>query len=321
MSKKRKAKETILPVQSRRTENTIIASITTPTAPLSAFAAARAKAKIATSDRVDHEAEDGSAESAEKSKSKKLKIAKSSTSRTPARRKGKDNKLVQEDAIDTENVFSQLASSSRHAMPEPYKLPIQDQDYDSDDPSDEGRETDVVLSETLNDERIVQMSSWSPMKENYVSDNPETERISMNNGETLSILGQYRLRVQEGVIIVAGAFLAAGAPALEVYAPSTSSIPVIKCIKFEGAVLEISSIRPGENAIEILERLSPLYSSGTSAIWGRVTDSEQSFFKVCDCLEMKLHPQLRNPRFLTHSQYRKPAVFYLWMFLRHGRSV
>lgn len=286
MSKKRKATGTNLPVQSRITEKAITASVTIPTAPLSAFAAARAKAKLASSDPVVHDevTQSISVETTEKKKSKKLKIAKPPQPRTPARRKEKATKLDEDNAIDDEDIFSQFASSSKHSIPEPYKLPKQDQDYESDDDS----EQEVAMVDAVDDEQIVQMSSWSPTKENCVRGESKNERISMDNGETLSIWGSYRLQVHEGLIIIAGAFLAAEAPTLEVYAHSTSSIPVIKCIKSEGAVIEISSIRADEHTTEVLDRVSPLYSPETSAIWGRSTDSQQSFSKVRHCLGLNL---------------------------------
>jgi hypothetical protein len=292
MSKKRKAQDIILPVQSRSTENAITASITVPTAPLSAFAAARAKAKVASSNPVDRLPQDEALENisvgtAAVPNSKKLKQPKLSQLRTRARRKEKDNRPDQDYAIDTEDLFSRLPSSSRHSMPELNRLPDQGRDYDFDDLSNQ-EAAEAVLPEDLDDERIVQMSTWSPTKENHVLFRSKSERLTMNNGETLSIWGQYRLQVHEGVIIVAGAFLAAGAPGLEVHAPSTSSIPVIKCIKFEGAVIEISDIRADEHTTEALERISLLYSPESSAIWGRVTDSQPSFFKVRHCIKVSL---------------------------------
>lgn len=296
MSKKRKANETNLSVQSRRTENVITASVTVSTAPLSAFAAARAKAKLAGSDPVVHDevTETVSVKATEKKKTKKLKLAKRSQSQTPARRKEKVTRLDQDDAIDKQDVFSQLASSSKHSMPEPYRLPNQDQDYVSDDVSEQ-ETAEVAMVDAMDDERILRMSSWAPTKDNCVYGNPQNERVSMNNGETLSVWGRYRLQVHEGLIIIAGAFLAAGAPALEVHALATSSIPVIKCIKSEGAVIEISTIRANEHTTEVLDRVSPLYNPETGAIWGRVTDSQQSFSKVRHCIEVKLYSKLRNP--------------------------
>jgi hypothetical protein len=294
MSKKRKAQETNLPVQSRRSENTITTSVTIPTAPLSAFAAARAKAKIASSEPAHPFAQDGAVESVSAStgetyKPKKIKIAKSAQPRTTTRRKEKENNQEQDDAIDPEDVFSQLPSSSKHSMPEPYKLPDRGHDYESDDLSEQ-EPTDATLPAESIDERVIQMSTWSPKKENFIFSNSKSEQLSMNNGETLSILGQYRLKVHEGVIIVAGAFLAAGAPALEICASSTSSVPVIKCIKFEGALIEISHIQTDDHTTEALERVSPLYSPENSSMLGRVTDSQASFFKVRHCIEVTCYP-------------------------------
>lgn len=296
MSKKRKANESNLPpVQSKRTEIAITASVAIPTAPLSAFAAARAKAKLDSSDPVVHDeiAHSISVEMKEKKNEKRPEVAKPLQPRTLAQRKEKVTELDQDDAIDEEDVFSQLASSSRHSMPEPYKLPNEDQEYESDVVS-ELETAEVAMVHAGDDERIVQMSSWSQTKENCVHGNSNSERIAMNNGQTLSVWGQYRLQVLQGLIIIAGTFLAAEAPALEVYAPLTSSIPVLKCIKSEGALIEISSIRADEHTTEVLNRVSPLYSPGTSAIWCRSTDSQQSFSKVRHCLDIKLYTQLRN---------------------------
>ncbi|TLD19378.1 Pre-mRNA cleavage complex II Clp1 [Venturia nashicola] len=264
-------------------ENAISASITIPTAPLSAFAAARAKAKLASSGPVVHDevARNISVETTGKKKTKRSKIANPSQPQSPPRRKEKVAKLDQDDAFDEEHVFSQFVSFSKHSMPEPYKPPSRDHDYESDEVS-ELATAEVVMVDAVSDEQTVPMSSWSQTKGNCVYGNSKCERLSMENGETLSIWGRYRLQVHEGLVTIAGAFLAAEAPALEVHAPSTSSIPVIKCIKSEGAVIEVSSIRADEHTTEVLERLSSLYNPETSAIWARFTDSQQSFSKILD---------------------------------------
>jgi hypothetical protein len=298
MSKKRKVLETNLPVQSRVTENDSTASVTIPTAPLSAFAAARARATTASSDSVhplvqDEVTSNSSAGISRTSKSKKLKTTKSSQLQTPSRRKEKEVRAERDDAIDPEDVFSRLPSSSKHSMPEPYKHPAQGQNDGFDDGSDQEIE-EAVLPEVPYIERVIQMSTWSPTKDNFISGNSQCERLSMNNGETLSIWGQYRLQVHEGVIIVAGAFLAAGSPAIKVCAPSTSSVPVIKCIKFEGAVIEISEIKADEHTPEVLQKVSPLYGPEYSASLGRTTDLQPSFFKVRHCVEVMPFSQLRN---------------------------
>ncbi|QDS71458.1 hypothetical protein FKW77_003926 [Venturia effusa] len=207
MSKKRKSNETNLLSQPGTTDKTIPASVTNPTAPLSAFAAARAKVKLASSDFVVHDEvmQSIAVETTEEKKAKKVKkvkIAKLSPSRATTRRKEKIARLDRDTAVEEENVFSQLTSFSKHLMPEPYTLPERDHDHELNDVSEE-ETAEVATADTMDDDRIVQMSSWTLTTENCVHGETENQRILMNNGETLSVCGHYRLQVHEGLIIIA----------------------------------------------------------------------------------------------------------------------
>jgi polynucleotide 5'-hydroxyl-kinase GRC3/NOL9 len=76
--------------------------------------------------------------------------------------------------------------------------------------------------------------------------------------QTLALLGHYDLWVKRGVVSLMGAKLHPSSKLHRVYAPSTHSLPVIKCVSgIDGeAEVEITSCNSG---IARLRELSPLY--------------------------------------------------------------
>jgi hypothetical protein len=274
MSRKRKAQETIFPVQSKRNGNAVSVTADVPAAPLSAFAAARARAAIANSEPVEAQplrepAHSPALEAGEARKSKKPRKPKS-------RRRDENINFQPHEFIDSDDVFSQLPASTSYPMPEPDDFWDPSQDYLSDDLSHQEPE-EAARPELSVSAPPVRFSTWTPTKHNIISSTPNCDRFFMSNGETLCILGQYRLRVHDGLVTVAGVFLAQGAAAVDVFAPATSSLPVIKCISSEGAEIELSHpIGHTKVSISGLGRLSPLYGS----ICGNSLDSKFPFTKV-----------------------------------------
>ncbi|OOQ86539.1 Polynucleotide 5'-hydroxyl-kinase grc3 [Penicillium brasilianum] len=90
----------------------------------------------------------------------------------------------------------------------------------------------------------------------YADDN--TMCIRIKEKTNLALLGQYDLWVKRGVVSLMGAKLHPSARVYRVYAPSTHSLPVIKCVSgVEGeAEVEIKSCKSG---LTRLRDISPLY--------------------------------------------------------------
>lgn len=106
--------------------------------------------------------------------------------------------------------------------------------------------------------------------------------------KNLALLGQYDLWVKRGVVSLMGAKLHASSQLHRVYAPSTHSLPVIKCVSgIDGdAEVEIKSCNSG---IARLRDLSPLYqriwtgdntAADKSTLKGTTKDSKRSFSVV-----------------------------------------
>lgn len=104
----------------------------------------------------------------------------------------------------------------------------------------------------------------------------------------MAILGQYDLWVKRGVVSLMGAKLHPSSRVYRVYAPSTHSLPIIKCVAgVEGeAEIELKSCNSG---LSRLRDLSPLYQrvwNGKNTVADKVSlkgtalDSRRSFSLV-----------------------------------------
>lgn len=107
--------------------------------------------------------------------------------------------------------------------------------------------------------------------------------------QNLALVGQYDLWVKRGVVSLMGAKLHPSPKIYRVYAPSTHSLPVIKCVSgMDGAAeVEIKSCKSG---LSQLRDVSPLYQKiwngqNTSAdklsLKTAPKDSRRSFSVVC----------------------------------------
>ena len=72
------------------------------------------------------------------------------------------------------------------------------------------------------------------------------------------LIGQYDIWVKRGVVSLMGAKLHASPKVYRVYAPSTHSLPVIKCVTGVSAKAEVE-IQSVHSGIHQLKDLSPLY--------------------------------------------------------------
>lgn len=104
--------------------------------------------------------------------------------------------------------------------------------------------------------------------------------------QTLTFIGIYDIWVKRGVISLMGAKLAPSPKTYRVYAPSTHSLPVIKCVSgVEGyAEVEISSCTSG---LPRLRKLAPVYNRIWNVVGSpgdkEISDepSQRSFSPVC----------------------------------------
>jgi polynucleotide 5'-hydroxyl-kinase GRC3/NOL9 len=72
------------------------------------------------------------------------------------------------------------------------------------------------------------------------------------------ILGQYEISVQKGQITLLGSTLRASKSVHRIYAPSTHSLPVIRCLATDVDGAEIR-LHQSESGLRSLKALSPLF--------------------------------------------------------------
>ncbi|OKP14661.1 Polynucleotide 5'-hydroxyl-kinase grc3 [Penicillium subrubescens] len=122
-------------------------------------------------------------------------------------------------------------------------------------------------------------------KSNIIYADDDTMCVRIKEKTNLALLGQYELWVKRGVVSLMGAKLHPSARAFRVYAPSTHSLPVIKCVSgVDGeAEVEIKSCKSG---LARLRDFSPLYQKiwngeNTAAdkitLKGALKDSRRTF--------------------------------------------
>jgi hypothetical protein len=249
MSKKRKAEGINLEAPGRRSPNA------SATVPLSAFAAAKAKAKIGTSSyRVApglHEEGLDTTEDERKIEASKnitpLKTAKSTKLRRDKSQPSLDSesqitasvrtrKVLQKDDIVEQNLSQRPGGSNGRVLAE--------QEMDGSTPG-----------------QNIRLSSWTPTSTNILSFTPKAEQLRLFYGQTLAILGHYKLKVLDGLVTVSGTFLTSASSEQEILAVSIVAVPPIKCISSSGAEIEISHLPSRRRTFQDLQRLSPLFSN------------------------------------------------------------
>ncbi|CAI7617709.1 unnamed protein product [Penicillium pancosmium] len=91
----------------------------------------------------------------------------------------------------------------------------------------------------------------------------------------LALLGQYDIWIKRGVVSLMGAKLHPSAHAYRVYAPSTHSLPVIKCVSGVDGEAEVE-LKSCNNGLARLRDISPLYQR----VWnGQNTTADNATFK------------------------------------------
>lgn len=113
----------------------------------------------------------------------------------------------------------------------------------------------------------------------------------------MAVLGQYDLWVKRGVVSVMGAKLHPSSQVYRVYAPSTHSLPVIKCVAGVDGEAEVE-LKSCNSGLSRLRDVSPLYQrvwngENTAAdkvsLKGAAVDSRRSFSVVSPFLCLTLN--------------------------------
>ncbi|KAL4895556.1 polynucleotide 5'-hydroxyl-kinase grc3 [Aspergillus ambiguus] len=174
----------------------------------------------------------------------------------------KDSKRVSEKQTPVEEELEEQESSE----PEGNDVPLDDADrYES--PADTPA---LVEAFTLSKTRL--------NKSNIVYSDEHTLCVRIKEKMSLVLIGHYDLWVKRGVVSLMGAKLHPSPRLYRVYAPSTHSLPVIKCVAGVDGAAEVE-IKSGDSGIYRLRDLSPLYQR----IWnGSNTSADKITLKHAD---------------------------------------
>ncbi|KAI9373292.1 hypothetical protein BJX61DRAFT_390822 [Aspergillus egyptiacus] len=137
-------------------------------------------------------------------------------------------------------------------------------------------------------------------KSNIVYSDEDTLCVRIREKMSIVLTGQYDVWVKRGVVSIMGAKLHPSPRVYRVYAPSTHSLPVVKCVSgVDGAAeVEFKSCRSG---ISRLRDLSPLYQR----IWNSTNTSADKFSLK------KVDPSTRRTFSVLHTSADDPLKRHL----------
>jgi polynucleotide 5'-hydroxyl-kinase GRC3/NOL9 len=265
MSKKRKA-EGLNSISPRKISPNAISTV-----PLSAFAAAKAKAQNGHLARLAgmgfHEAS--------------LETSKGQRNLRSSKDAGSSKLGGAHDQRDSDS------SPQSGTLPEGDKLLELNQRFESEKSSAQNTELE---QETITKQNI-KLSSWTPTSTNIISRTTEAERLHLTYGQTLTVLGYYKLKVLNGLVTILGAFLTPSSMEHEVLTTSVSALPSIKCISSAGAEIELFHIPSHERHLQSLQQLSPLFenilhSSTNSGSFAKVLQNAASEMSNINCIQI-----------------------------------
>ncbi|KAG9237868.1 hypothetical protein BJ875DRAFT_480926 [Amylocarpus encephaloides] len=104
----------------------------------------------------------------------------------------------------------------------------------------------------------VALSTFIPRRDNIKELEDGGLLIKLAPGERLVILGQYRITVRRGTITLQGAGMHSDSRSYNVYAASSHSLPVIRCLTTQTGHSQIC-LRPLDRGLNSLQALSPLF--------------------------------------------------------------
>ncbi|KAJ5608918.1 hypothetical protein N7528_009485 [Penicillium herquei] len=138
-------------------------------------------------------------------------------------------------------------------------------------------------------------------KNNIVYADEDTLCIRIKEKMNLALLGQYDLWVKRGVVSLMGAKLHPSPRVYRVYAPSTHSLPLIKCVSGVDGEAEVE-IKSCNSGLSRLRDVSPLYQkiwNGQNTVADKLTlkgaskDSRRSFSVLYTSADDHLNRHLR----------------------------
>ena len=119
------------------------------------------------------------------------------------------------------------------------------------------------------------LSTWQPEGQNVLHSTATSVTVRLTNGQKLSLIGNYDLRVSTGMITLYGAELGPALESYRVYAPSTHALPVVECVSEIAAEVEISQLK---HTLAPLAKLSPSYRR----IWNKRSIQQGSCHNAVD---------------------------------------
>ncbi|KAK0934498.1 Polynucleotide 5'-hydroxyl-kinase grc3 [Friedmanniomyces endolithicus] len=176
---------------------------------------------------------------------------------------------------------ARLAKHSNHVPA--YEVPLEDRELLLDatllarvpyDGSHEGTTSDVesepVDAVAVPKPKPITIARLPTSGKGVVKEGPDGRlTVTLRNNETATYVGEYDLRVLDGIASIYGAVLVPTSSPRRVYAPSTHALPVI-IGRRDGTVVEVLHV---ESTIRVLDKLSPLFRN----IWRREDDPKRTF--------------------------------------------
>lgn len=188
--------------------------------PISAFAAAKAKAQAWRESKEDAHDADSNDEDG-----------------------GSEN--VDSDLGDP--LFIRESEMEAHTEPELYL----------DEADDVGLEDSPPSSLTDSAFQNICLSTFIPSSANVTQESNKAVVIHLEPNDSITLLGHFELWVKSGCVSLYGAKLPPGRARYTVYAPATHSLPCITCWPLTNSEIEIW--KSGNSSIRLLSRISPLY--------------------------------------------------------------
>ncbi|OGE53028.1 hypothetical protein PENARI_c008G07484 [Penicillium arizonense] len=290
-----------------------------PLSAFAAFAARKARQQQVLEPAVPKEAPQAVAASEPPSKKRRRSLEVAETEPNGERRPRTRAAKKQDEPLPAEKTPEQPTRVTRshksEAQPEPENAP-EESDVESEqeevanaDEMDEDEVASVVgdadgyesPAETPAELQNFPLSKARLSKNNIVYSDGNTLCVRIKERANLALIGHYDIWVKRGVVSLMGAKLHPSADVHRVYAPSTHSLPVIKCVSgIDGeAEVELKSCSSG---IARLRDLSPLYQKiwagqNTAAdkitLKGAANDSKRTFSVLYTSSDDTLNRHLR----------------------------
>ncbi|PTU25177.1 hypothetical protein P175DRAFT_0451630 [Aspergillus ochraceoroseus IBT 24754] len=246
-------------------------------APVSAFAARKARQQQAQAQAVEASVKPAHTESAGEPPSKKPRRSLDDKTIAQPIVEERQTRSQKQKALKTEEVplkkNEDITRKARDRKPEP----VVSSDHEEQGPSDEGSEDEDAIVEEAGVMSVSEngdgyespadtpvqtvefpLSKARLNKNNIVYSDEDTLCVRIREKLSFVLIGQYDLWVKRGVVSLMGAKLHPSPRVYRVYAPSTHSLPVLKCVSGVDGAAEVE-FKSCHSGIYRLRELSPLY--------------------------------------------------------------